>query len=38
MNAHSDGEAPCLLLLEKVARKPDVEGTPIDNCLGAVLW
>uniref|UniRef100_UPI00402A4645 hypothetical protein n=1 Tax=Faecousia sp. TaxID=2952921 RepID=UPI00402A4645 len=27
MTAHSGGEAPCLLLLEKVARRPDVEGT-----------
>ena len=27
ITAHSGGEAPCLLLLEKVARRPDVEGT-----------
>ena len=25
---YPDGQAPSLLLLEKVARRPDVEGTP----------
>ena len=28
MNVYPDGETPSLLLLEKVARRPDVEGTP----------
>ena len=28
MNVYPDGQAPSLLLLEKVARRPDVEGTP----------
>ena len=28
MNVYPRTEAPCLLLLEKVARRPDVEGTP----------
>ena len=28
MNVYPRREAPCLLLLEKVARRPDVEGTP----------
>ena len=35
MNVHSDEEAPkSLLLLEKVARRPDVEGTRRNYCLG----
>ncbi len=28
MNVYPDEETPSLLLLEKVARRPDVEGTP----------